>query len=150
MLVEMTSELSSWILFNIQYSPYIVKIQIKLGRVSLQSLLNFTIWLSLLSWTHICEFPPAPLLFFLLLVNNIFSLLWGTGGSRKIPAIFYADGIEIPKRSRQLVWRAAVQMSRNASQLALQVSYFHLIICQALALTLFGLQACWPSEYFII
>ncbi|XP_047179589.1 DDT domain-containing protein PTM-like [Vigna umbellata] len=45
------------------------------------------------------------------------------GGSRKISAISYADGIEIPKRSRQLVWRAAVQMSRNASQLALQVRY---------------------------
>ncbi|KAG4979921.1 hypothetical protein JHK85_033879 [Glycine max] len=45
------------------------------------------------------------------------------GGSRKISGIFYADGSEIPKRSRQLVWRVAVQMSRNASQLALQVRY---------------------------
>ncbi|TKY67122.1 Nucleosome-remodeling factor subunit BPTF [Spatholobus suberectus] len=45
------------------------------------------------------------------------------GGSKKIPGIFYADGFEIPKRSRQLVWRVAVQMSRNASQLALQVRY---------------------------
>ncbi|CAL5212228.1 unnamed protein product [Lathyrus oleraceus] len=43
------------------------------------------------------------------------------GGSRKISGVVYADGSEIPKRSRQLVWRAAVQMSRNASQLALQV-----------------------------
>ncbi|XP_020231011.1 DDT domain-containing protein PTM [Cajanus cajan] len=50
------------------------------------------------------------------------------GGSRKILGVFYADGSEIPKRSRQLVWRAAVQMSRNASQLALQVRYldFHI------------------------
>ncbi|KAL2593794.1 hypothetical protein AAZX31_12G170300 [Glycine max] len=50
------------------------------------------------------------------------------GGLRKISGIFYADGSEIPKRSRQLVWRAAVQMSRNASQLALQVRYldFHI------------------------
>ncbi|CAJ2654590.1 unnamed protein product [Trifolium pratense] len=45
------------------------------------------------------------------------------GGSRKISGIVYADGSEIPKRSRQLVWRVAVQMSRNASQLALQVRY---------------------------
>nr|KYP68630.1 Nucleosome-remodeling factor subunit BPTF [Cajanus cajan] len=45
------------------------------------------------------------------------------GGSRKISGISYADGFEIPKRSRQLVWRVAVQMSRNASQLALQVRY---------------------------
>ncbi|KAK7262215.1 hypothetical protein RJT34_29778 [Clitoria ternatea] len=45
------------------------------------------------------------------------------GGSRKIYGIFYADGSEIPKRSRQLIWRVAVQMSRNASQLALQVRY---------------------------
>ncbi|KAI4322361.1 hypothetical protein L6164_022064 [Bauhinia variegata] len=45
------------------------------------------------------------------------------GGWTKIFEVFYADGSEIPKRSRQLVWRAAVQMSRNASQLALQVRY---------------------------
>ncbi|GAU22988.1 hypothetical protein TSUD_98160 [Trifolium subterraneum] len=45
------------------------------------------------------------------------------GGSRKISGIIYADGSETPKRSRQLVWRVAVQMSRNASQLALQVRY---------------------------
>ncbi|CAK8535332.1 unnamed protein product [Lathyrus sativus] len=52
------------------------------------------------------------------------------GGSKKIMSIIYPDsGVsEIPKRSRQLVWRAAVQMSRNASQLALQVRYldFHI------------------------
>ncbi|KAF7823287.1 DDT domain-containing protein PTM-like [Senna tora] len=50
------------------------------------------------------------------------------GGLRKISGIFYADGSEIPKRNRQFVWRASVQMSRNASQLALQVRYldFHL------------------------
>ncbi|XP_027340663.1 DDT domain-containing protein PTM-like isoform X2 [Abrus precatorius] len=50
------------------------------------------------------------------------------GGLRKIFGIFYADGSETPKRSRQLVWRAAVQMSRNASELALQVRYldFHI------------------------
>ncbi|KAJ1378783.1 Zinc finger, PHD-type [Sesbania bispinosa] len=45
------------------------------------------------------------------------------GGLKKIAGIFYADGSEIPKRSRQLVWRFAVQLSRNASQLALQVRY---------------------------
>jgi len=45
-----------------------------------------------------------------------------SGGLRKISGILYADGSEIPKRSRQVVWRAAVQMSTNASQLALQVS----------------------------
>ncbi|KAF1899563.1 hypothetical protein Lal_00019691 [Lupinus albus] len=45
------------------------------------------------------------------------------GGRRKISGIFYTDGSETPKRSRQLVWRVAVQMSRNASQLALQVRY---------------------------
>ncbi|KAL2328516.1 hypothetical protein Fmac_021943 [Flemingia macrophylla] len=45
------------------------------------------------------------------------------GGSRKISGISYADGFDVPKRSRQLVWRVAVEMSRNASQLALQVRY---------------------------
>ncbi|RYR23376.1 hypothetical protein Ahy_B03g068612 isoform B [Arachis hypogaea] len=45
------------------------------------------------------------------------------GGSRKISGIFYADGSEIPKRTRQFVWRVAVQMCKTASQLALQVLY---------------------------
>ncbi|XP_062105255.1 DDT domain-containing protein PTM-like [Humulus lupulus] len=48
------------------------------------------------------------------------------GGSRKISGICYTDGPEIPKRNRQLVWRAAVEMSTNASQLALQVRYLDL------------------------
>ncbi|KAJ6765759.1 PHD FINGER FAMILY PROTEIN [Salix purpurea] len=49
------------------------------------------------------------------------------GGSRKISGIHYTDDSEIPNRSRQLVWRAAVERSNNASQLALQVRYldFH-------------------------
>ncbi|XP_047328368.1 DDT domain-containing protein PTM-like [Impatiens glandulifera] len=50
------------------------------------------------------------------------------GGSRKIPGIHYTDDSEIPKRSRQLVWRAAVEMSKNTSQLALQVRYLDLHI----------------------
>ncbi|KAG2674517.1 hypothetical protein I3760_13G140600 [Carya illinoinensis] len=50
------------------------------------------------------------------------------GGWRKISGIDYADSSEIPRRSRRLVWRAAVEMSMNASQLAFQVRYldFHL------------------------
>ncbi|KAF5937654.1 hypothetical protein HYC85_025160 [Camellia sinensis] len=48
------------------------------------------------------------------------------GGRRKIPGIYYAEGSEIPKRSRQYFWRAAVEMSKNASQLALQVRYLDL------------------------
>ncbi|CAK9150506.1 unnamed protein product [Ilex paraguariensis] len=48
------------------------------------------------------------------------------GGCRKITGIVYADDSEIPKRSRQLVWRAAVELSRTASQLALQVRYLDL------------------------
>lgn len=50
------------------------------------------------------------------------------GGSKKISGIYYTDGSEIPRRSRQLVWRAAVEASKNASQLALQLRNldFHL------------------------
>jgi len=48
-------------------------------------------------------------------------VVWATGGLRKILGMDYSDVFEIPKRNRQLVWRAAVEMSRNASQLALQV-----------------------------
>jgi light-regulated signal transduction histidine kinase (bacteriophytochrome) len=48
-------------------------------------------------------------------------VVWATGGLRKILGIVYPEVSVIPKRSRQLFWRAAVEMSRNASQLALQV-----------------------------
>lgn len=45
------------------------------------------------------------------------------GGGRKIPGIYYAEGSETAKRNRQLVWRAAVDMCKTTSQLALQVRY---------------------------
>ncbi|GFZ12846.1 PHD finger family protein [Actinidia rufa] len=50
-----------------------------------------------------------------------------SSGCRKTPGIHYAESSEIPKRRRQYIWRAAVEMSKNASQLALQVRYldFH-------------------------
>ncbi|XVF69080.1 hypothetical protein PTKIN_Ptkin11bG0051900 [Pterospermum kingtungense] len=48
------------------------------------------------------------------------------GGVRKISCISYVDNSEIPRRSRQLVWRAAVERSKNAAQLALQVRYLDL------------------------
>ncbi|WOL11902.1 DDT domain-containing protein PTM-like isoform X3 [Canna indica] len=43
------------------------------------------------------------------------------GGYRRIPNIVYPESIELPRRSRQFAWRAAVEMCKNASQLALQV-----------------------------
>ncbi|KAK8707552.1 hypothetical protein V6N13_058608 [Hibiscus sabdariffa] len=48
------------------------------------------------------------------------------GGVRKISGINYVDDFEIPKRSRQLIWRAAVEKSKNLAQLALQVRYLDL------------------------
>ncbi|VFQ77822.1 unnamed protein product [Cuscuta campestris] len=45
------------------------------------------------------------------------------GGRRKIPGIYYSEGSETPKRNRRLVWRAAVEMCKTASHLALQVRY---------------------------
>ncbi|KAF2300728.1 hypothetical protein GH714_015376 [Hevea brasiliensis] len=45
------------------------------------------------------------------------------GGSRKISGVYYADDPQLPNRSRQMGWRAAVEKSKNASQLALQVRY---------------------------
>ncbi|XP_021640454.2 DDT domain-containing protein PTM isoform X2 [Hevea brasiliensis] len=48
------------------------------------------------------------------------------GGSRKIFGVYYADDTQLPKRSRQMVWRAAVEKSKNASWLALQVRYLDL------------------------
>ncbi|XVF05256.1 hypothetical protein REPUB_Repub05bG0155900 [Reevesia pubescens] len=48
------------------------------------------------------------------------------GGVRKISGINYVDDSEFPKRSRQLIWRAAVERSKNTAQLALQVRYLDL------------------------
>ncbi|KAG9151265.1 hypothetical protein Leryth_002812 [Lithospermum erythrorhizon] len=45
------------------------------------------------------------------------------GGSRRIPGVYYTEGVETAKRSRRLVWRAAVDMCKNVAQLALQVRY---------------------------
>ncbi|GJZ22787.1 DDT domain-containing protein PTM [Tanacetum coccineum] len=48
------------------------------------------------------------------------------GGCAIINSVQYIDGLEVPKRSRQFIWRAAVDMSKTASQLALQVRYLDL------------------------
>ncbi|KAG6528503.1 hypothetical protein ZIOFF_010678 [Zingiber officinale] len=45
------------------------------------------------------------------------------GGFKRIPDICYSESLELPRRSRQFAWRAAVQMCKNTSQLALQVRY---------------------------
>ncbi|KAK1310830.1 hypothetical protein QJS10_CPA08g00520 [Acorus calamus] len=44
-------------------------------------------------------------------------------GRRGIPGVSYAEGFEVPRRSRRVAWRAAVEMARNSAQLALQVRY---------------------------
>uniref|UniRef100_A0A7N0U7F0 Uncharacterized protein n=1 Tax=Kalanchoe fedtschenkoi TaxID=63787 RepID=A0A7N0U7F0_KALFE len=44
------------------------------------------------------------------------------GGKNKIPGLYYAaEDSGIPRRSRQFIWRAAVEMCKNTSQLAIQV-----------------------------
>ncbi|KAL6563659.1 hypothetical protein OROGR_002618 [Orobanche gracilis] len=50
------------------------------------------------------------------------------GGSKEILGIHYVEGNDTPRSSKQLVWRSAVEISRNMAQLALQVRYldFHL------------------------
>ncbi|KAL6577433.1 hypothetical protein OROMI_011709 [Orobanche minor] len=50
------------------------------------------------------------------------------GGSKEILGIHYVEGSDTPRSSKQLVWRSAVEISRNMAQLALQVRYldFHL------------------------
>lgn len=69
------------------------------------------------------------------------------GGSRKISSIFYTDGSEIPKRSRQLAWRAAVEMSNNASQLALQVWFlFAIALKSSFPLIFAWIFSCWQHE----
>lgn len=44
-------------------------------------------------------------------------------GRRKIPSVSYVKGVEVPKRTQQYVWRAAVEMCKNMSQLAMQIRY---------------------------
>ncbi|KAL8129369.1 hypothetical protein V2J09_018524 [Rumex salicifolius] len=43
------------------------------------------------------------------------------GGCMKIPGLLYPDSSEHVKRSNQIAWRAAVEMSTSVAQLALQV-----------------------------
>ncbi|XP_008813114.2 DDT domain-containing protein PTM-like [Phoenix dactylifera] len=45
------------------------------------------------------------------------------GGIRRISCISYPEISELPRRNQQSAWRASVEMSKNASQLALQVRY---------------------------
>ncbi|CAN1850000.1 Mitotic spindle checkpoint protein MAD2 [Linum perenne] len=45
------------------------------------------------------------------------------GGSRKIFGLCYTNDSKVPKRSRQLAWRATVEECKNLSKLALQVRY---------------------------
>nr|XP_019704115.1 DDT domain-containing protein PTM isoform X2 [Elaeis guineensis] len=45
------------------------------------------------------------------------------GGIRRISCISYPESSELPRRNRQSAWRACVEMSKNASRLALQVRY---------------------------
>lgn len=48
--------------------------------------------------------------------------LWNsTGGCKKIPGILYLENSDFARRSRFVAWRAAVEMSTSAEQLALQV-----------------------------
>ncbi|CDY35713.1 BnaC02g09790D [Brassica napus] len=50
------------------------------------------------------------------------------GGLKKFPEFNYGDGSYIPKRSRRSMWKAAVESSKNISQLALQVRYLDMNI----------------------
>ncbi|GAB2233927.1 hypothetical protein Drorol1_Dr00003157 [Drosera rotundifolia] len=45
------------------------------------------------------------------------------GGSARVRGVYYAEGSDVLKRSRQFIWRVAVEMSKNVSQLALQIRY---------------------------
>ncbi|KAM0052677.1 putative chromatin regulator PHD family [Helianthus debilis subsp. tardiflorus] len=48
------------------------------------------------------------------------------GGCKKINGLHYVDSREALKRSKQFIWRAAVDLSHTASELALQVRYLDL------------------------
>lgn len=47
------------------------------------------------------------------------------GGCTKIMGILYPDSSEYAKRSKYIAWRAAVEISTSAEQLALQVISLH-------------------------
>ncbi|XP_024011451.1 DDT domain-containing protein PTM isoform X2 [Eutrema salsugineum] len=58
---------------------------------------------------------------------NIRKAAW-QGGLKKFPEFSYGDGAYIPKRNRRSIWKAAVESSKNISQLALQVRYLDMNI----------------------
>ncbi|GLJ54561.1 hypothetical protein SUGI_1171920 [Cryptomeria japonica] len=45
------------------------------------------------------------------------------GGLKRIPGVSYAEGTDIPRKSRHYVWRAAVEKATSVAQLAVQVRY---------------------------
>ncbi|KAI4386103.1 hypothetical protein MLD38_004065 [Melastoma candidum] len=49
-------------------------------------------------------------------------------GLQKISGLHHSNGFDISKRSRQVIWRAAVERSNSASRLALQVRYLDLYL----------------------
>ncbi|CAF1698251.1 hypothetical protein HID58_051072 [Brassica napus] len=74
------------------------------------------------TWWRGGKLSKVILLKAVLLKPTIRKAAW-QGGVKKFPEFNYGDGSHIPKRSRRSIWKAAVESSKNISQLALQVRY---------------------------
>ncbi|VVB16809.1 unnamed protein product [Arabis nemorensis] len=74
------------------------------------------------TWWRGGKLSKVILLKAVLLKPKIRKAAW-QGGLKKFPEFNYGDGSYIPKRSRRSIWKAAVESSKNISQLALQVRY---------------------------
>ncbi|KAJ4907966.1 PHD finger family protein [Raphanus sativus] len=79
------------------------------------------------TWWRGGKLSKAILLKAVLLKPMIQKAAW-QGGVKKFPEFNYGDGSYIPKRSRRSIWKAAVDSSKNISQLALQVRYLDMNI----------------------
>ncbi|KAF8084916.1 hypothetical protein N665_0693s0008 [Sinapis alba] len=79
------------------------------------------------TWWRGGKLSKVILLKAVLLKPTIRKAAW-QGGVKKFPEFNYGDGSFIPKRSRRSIWKAAVDSSKNISQLALQVRYLDMNI----------------------
>ncbi|KAF3542244.1 hypothetical protein DY000_02000999 [Brassica cretica] len=79
------------------------------------------------TWWRGGKLSKVILLKAVLLKPTIRKAAW-QGGVKKFPEFNYGGGSHIPKRSRRSIWKAAVESSKNISQLALQVRYLDMNI----------------------
>lgn len=75
-------------------------------------------------------------------VLNLIQVSNSAAGCIKVPGVSYPDGSDFAKISKHIAWRASVQMSTSAAQLALHVLTFYIVHYLLLCLTSNSVVLC--------